>query len=321
MPELGLGCVALGNMGREGVRLVHSALDLGVRLFDTADAYGSGQSEIVLGRALRGRRHEAFICTKGGYLFSERSALLSGAIPLAGTRTVSRTKAFLRRRTAAPSPYSYQDFTPLHLRTALEASLRRLGTDVVDLYQLHDPRAVHEDVLGLMVELREEGKIREFGVAIRDLVAARQWIETGSLDRILLPFGALDPEAGDQAIPAAKARDVSVMVRGVYAGGSVARTGKESESGLRPGQPELLSGLVALAKSAAVTPSQLAMWFVTARAEVAGVLIGTTSAHHLADAVRYMATAPEQDVMRRMMELVTSCCGRSGQPVEAERCD
>src|SRR4051812_9318058 len=76
--RLGFGCVNLGSAGggrsvRSDVRLVREALDLGVRTFDTADAYGKGTSERILGRALRGRRDDAFVATKGGYLFRERT--------------------------------------------------------------------------------------------------------------------------------------------------------------------------------------------------------------------------------------------------------
>ena len=79
MVRVGLGCVNLGSSTgtseRAGVRLVHAALDAGITLFDTADAYGAGASERVLGRALRGRREGVEIATKGGYCFEQRSML------------------------------------------------------------------------------------------------------------------------------------------------------------------------------------------------------------------------------------------------------
>ncbi|MDT0321849.1 aldo/keto reductase [Streptomyces millisiae] len=120
---LGFGCWAIGGewqsadgkplgWGRvdddESVRAIHRALDLGVTFFDTADAYGTGHSERVLGRALGRRRAEVVVATKWGNLFDERTRTRTG-----------------------------QDDSPEHARRALTASLRRLGTDHVDLYQLH----------------------------------------------------------------------------------------------------------------------------------------------------------------------------------------
>ena len=120
---LGFGCWAIGGewhdadgqplgWGRvddeESVRAVRRALDLGVTFFDTADAYGTGHSERVLGRALGKRRDEVVIATKWGTLFDEEARTAYGA-----------------------------DDSPGHARRALTASLRRLGTDRIDLYQLH----------------------------------------------------------------------------------------------------------------------------------------------------------------------------------------
>src|ERR1700730_8117510 len=123
----GLGCVNLGSVGgREGVRLVHQALGLGVRFFDTADAYGAGASERVIGGALRGRRDQAFVATKAGYVFRERTAPEHAARRLAGP-IVRRVDRSTRPRSAtsptAGSPvYASQDSASRPLRTALDAS-------------------------------------------------------------------------------------------------------------------------------------------------------------------------------------------------------
>ena len=114
---------------------VQSALDLGVNFFDTADTYGLGQSELTLGRALGSRRQEAVIATKFG------------------VRVENHT--------------TFYDNSPLWIRTACENSLKRLGTDYIDLYQMHY-RDGHTDiatVLGVLEDLRREGKIRYFGLS------------------------------------------------------------------------------------------------------------------------------------------------------------
>ncbi|MEN0072231.1 MAG: aldo/keto reductase [Propionicimonas sp.] len=148
---IGLGCWAIGGHftldGRpdsygpvddaESVRAIRAAVDLGVTFFDTADAYGTGHSEELLGRALAGVRDRVAIATKFGY------------VPDPAARAVVGT-----------------DVTAGYARRALEASLRRLGTDYVDLYQLHVGGIAGEqvdEVFGALDELREQGLVRAYG--------------------------------------------------------------------------------------------------------------------------------------------------------------
>lgn len=148
---MGLGCWAIGGPFWDGedplgwgevdddesVSAIHRALDLGVTFLDTADAYGAGHSERVLARALRGRRHDVVLASKFGILFEEHSKQLAGT-----------------------------EASPLYIRRACEASLRRLETDYIDLYQFHlndhDPEQAG-DVWETLERLVEEGKIRTYG--------------------------------------------------------------------------------------------------------------------------------------------------------------
>jgi 1-deoxyxylulose-5-phosphate synthase len=306
--RFGLGCVTLGNKGRAGVRLVHQALDLGVDLFDTSDAYGAGSSERVLGTALRGRREEAIVATKAGYLFRERPAIECSARRLA--RPVLSAVRPLRQRDTdspgarTPSAYAAQDFSPTYLRSALEGSLRRLATDYVDIYQLHGPRMVADDeVLALMHEFVVEGKIRGFGVGLESLDHAVVWLGIGELSSIQIPFGVLDPDARDVVIPQAATRGVPVIARGVFAGGHVARPSDHGAAGLRPGQAERLAAVAELAAEGGVDPMQVAAWFVTAHQGVSTVLVGASSSDHLRDGVRYVATPPPPELLARVEAL------------------
>jgi aryl-alcohol dehydrogenase-like predicted oxidoreductase len=301
---------------------VHHALGLGVCFFDTADAYGHGQSEVVLGRALRVRRDEAVIATKGGYLFRERS-------PLAGAaRRAARTGLRVARRLgnrgsfaqAGGSDYLSKDFSPQYLRHALDGSLRRLRTDHVDIYQLHGPEALHDDVLALMSDLMARGKIRRVGVGLESLGPAEAWLSTGVITDMQIPFGVLDPHAGQQIIPLAYRSGVSVIARGVLAGGFVGRAPGRESLKLRAGQPEQLKELEALASASAATSTQLAMWYVLARGDISTVLVGTSSPIHLSDAVRYSQTEPSRDVLDALRSIAAR--GLGGQislPAVAER--
>jgi len=147
---MGLGCWAIGGPfwhdgwvgygdvdDAESIRAIHRALDLGVTFFDTADAYGCGHSERVLGQALVGGRDQVVIATKFGYVPDEEKRQITGT-----------------------------DASPQYIRQACEASLRRLNTDYIDLYQFH----IHDYDLEKAIEVREtlealvkEGKIRWYG--------------------------------------------------------------------------------------------------------------------------------------------------------------
>lgn len=288
----GLGCVALGSAAAggpaAGVRLVHHALDAGVTFFDTADAYGAGTSERVLGTALRGRRHLATVATKAGYLFRERPALermvrrLAAPVLAARSGRAAPPVAPVSGPAVPTGAYAARDLDPAYLRRALEGSLRRLRTDHVDVFQLHGPPAVcGDDVAALMADLRAEGKIRGFGVGLESLEHALGWLEVGGLDWMQLPYGVLDPEAGARVLPAAAARGVQVVARGVLAAGLLADLSPAATAQLRPGQAEQRRAFRELAARHGVDPVALAVAYVRTRPAVATVLIGTSRAAHL----------------------------------------
>jgi aryl-alcohol dehydrogenase-like predicted oxidoreductase len=165
---MGLGCWAIGGpfssgagcryetgqaLGwgtvddEESIRAIRCALDLGITFFDTADAYGTGHSERVLGKALAGSRDRAVIATKFGNTFDPRNRELTGT-----------------------------DLSPSYIRRACEASLRRLGTNYIDLYQLHVgdlPAAQALEVADCLERLRDAGLIRFYGWRTDDPAAAR----------------------------------------------------------------------------------------------------------------------------------------------------
>lgn len=132
---VGLGCNNFGGrLDPERTKLVvDAAIDAGITYFDTAESYGNGLSEEYLGRALGDRRDQVIIASKWGHTVSLGDGERGG--------------------------------DPAQIRSRLEASLRRLGTDYIDHYQLHrpDPDTPHEETLGCLAELRNEGKIGEIG--------------------------------------------------------------------------------------------------------------------------------------------------------------
>jgi aryl-alcohol dehydrogenase-like predicted oxidoreductase len=150
VPAVGVGCNSFGTWADEDTSLavVDAALDAGAGFFDTADFYGDGRSEEILGKALAGRRDEAVVATKFGIM---------GGRPGHG------------RADAA------------FVRSSAEASLRRLGTDRIDLYQLHypDPETPLEETVGALSELVDAGLVREIGVCNVTAELVDDWVAAG----------------------------------------------------------------------------------------------------------------------------------------------
>ncbi|MEU3225016.1 aldo/keto reductase [Streptomyces sp. NPDC006976] len=151
MGAVGLGCMPMSwaysasqQRGDRALRAVHAALDAGVDLLDTADMYGPFTNELLVGRALKGRRSDAFVSTKCGLLVGDQHLVANGR--------------------------------PGYVRRACDASLRRLQTDVIDLYQLHraDPEVPVEETWGAMAELVAAGKVRALGLCAVGARAARR---------------------------------------------------------------------------------------------------------------------------------------------------
>lgn len=144
---IGLGCMGMswayakpGTVDEDAsIGVIRGALDRGVRLLDTSDAYASGHNEELVGRAIAGRREEAIVATKAGLL----SSWVDGKPTLA------------------------RDASPEHLRAACDASLQRLGIDVIDLYYLHrvDPEVPLAESWGALAELVQAGKVRALGLS------------------------------------------------------------------------------------------------------------------------------------------------------------
>ena len=158
---MGLGCWAIGGPflldgkadgwgtidDTESIRAIHHAVDLGVTFFDTADVYGTGHSESILGQALKARRHSVIIATKCGYSYDSAQRSITGT-----------------------------NVTPQYIRRACEASLQRLQTDYIDLYQLHVGDTSWQEAEGVwetFEQLKQQGLIRAYGWSTNAVDQAR----------------------------------------------------------------------------------------------------------------------------------------------------
>jgi aryl-alcohol dehydrogenase-like predicted oxidoreductase len=187
----------------EAVDIHRAAFDAGITFFDTADAYGEGYAEQVLGKALADVRSQVVIATKFGYDISDES-------------TADRRGQQERRK----------DFSLDAVRTALDDSLRRLGTDHIDLWQLHNPRMAHidhDDLFAFLEEAREAGKIRAYGVALGPKIG---WLEEGvhtmrsrDVVAVQMIYNILEQEPGRELLAAARETDTRMVVRVPHSSG------------------------------------------------------------------------------------------------------
>jgi aryl-alcohol dehydrogenase-like predicted oxidoreductase len=188
-----------------GVRLLRRAFDLGVTYFDTADTYGNGLGETILVKALKGKRDQMVISTKVGYDFYH-----------ADTSDRSGHKELP------------QDWTPGYVRFACEQSLKRLETDRIDFYQLHNPRldaTRRGDLFATLEDLKAEGKIRHYGATLGPAIDARQIDESRALltERriagLQIIFNMLEQQIGAPVCPLAAERGVGMLARVPHSSG------------------------------------------------------------------------------------------------------
>jgi aryl-alcohol dehydrogenase-like predicted oxidoreductase len=185
-----------------GIRLLRRALEVGITFYDTADVYGDGLGERILAKAFAGKRDQLVYSTKFGYDFYTHPGVQPGQ----------------RERP--------QDWRPVFVRRACEESLRRLETDRIDLYQLHNPRLStlqRDDLFAELDRLREAGKIRHYGATLgpaidpRQVEEGRRCLERGMITQII--YNLLEQQIGQPLIPLAAARGVGLMARVPHASG------------------------------------------------------------------------------------------------------
>ncbi|MFN7994045.1 MAG: aldo/keto reductase [Bryobacteraceae bacterium] len=263
---VGLGCNNFGWRidNAASARVVNAALDAGINFFDTADIYGGGQSEEFLGLALADRRSEVLIATKFGMRMDDQ------------------------RRGARPE----------YIRRAAEDSLHRLGTNYIDLYQLHqpDPDVPIADTLGAMEELVKAGKVREIGCSnfsaaqLRDANAAAG---PGAARFVSLQnqYSMLHREPEAEVIPECSRLGVAFipyfplangLLTGKYRRGQAPPEGSRAHAGFGPKvfteqNLALVERLGKFAESAGHTMLELAISWLASQAAVASVIAGAKS--------------------------------------------
>jgi aryl-alcohol dehydrogenase-like predicted oxidoreductase len=296
--ELALGTMMFGSRGNpdhdECVRMTHDALDAGVNFVDTADVYNNGETEEIVGKALRGRREHVVLASKFGYPTGDNLDHRGGS-----RRWVVR---------------------------AVEASLRRLGTDYLDLYQLHraDPATDVEETLSAMSDLVTAGKVRAIGASVfpAELIVEAQWAaERRGYHRFRTeqpPYSLLLRGVETAVLPTAQRYGMGVLTYGPLSSGWLSGRANPAVGNRATGGPQLfdlampgnqakltkVEQLTALAAESGLHLAHLATAFVRAHPAVTSVIIGPRTPEQLAQLLAGADVELTDDVLDRVDAIV-----------------
>ncbi|GAA3574615.1 aldo/keto reductase [Amycolatopsis ultiminotia] len=281
---------SVGNPDPEdSARVIHKALDAGINFVDTSDAYGD--SEVVVGKAVKGRRDDVVLATKVGRPQGEDPNRQGGS-----------------RR---------------WITTAVEDSLRRLQTDHLDLYQIHvpDPETDVEETLSALSDLIHAGKVRAIGASntpASEIVAAQWTAQRRGLARFRTeqpPYSILNRGIEREVLPVAQRYGMGTLVWGPLGQGMLTgrvRKGRDSDLRRAPmfrhlrdeRRIDVVEQLVPLAAEAGMPLTHLAMAFAIAHPGVTSALIGARTMSHLDDLLAGLDVALDDDLLDRIDEIV-----------------
>lgn len=278
MSRQGLGCMSMSivyGMGDEesGAATIRRALDLGVRLLDTSDLYGANENEVLVGKAIAGRRDEVTLATKFGLVLKPGVA---GAAGINGR--------------------------PEYVHSACDASLTRLGVDHIDLYYQHrpDPEVPIEETVGAMAELVEAGKVRHLGLSEASPATLRRAMAVHPITALQTEWSLFSREIEDEIVPTCRELGISVVAysplgRGLLTG-AIRSTADLQEIDFRRSSPRfseenlahnaaLVERVEAVAADRGCTPGQVALAWLRLRGDDVFPIPGTKRVERLEENV------------------------------------
>ncbi|MEW2477670.1 MULTISPECIES: aldo/keto reductase [Micromonospora] len=284
----------------DSIKVIHKALDAGINVVDTADAYGD--SEEIVGRALKGRRDSVILATKVGF---------------------PRLNALPRTPGAAADP-NQRGASRRWIMNAVEGSLRRLQTDYIDLYQIHrpDPDTDIEETLSALSDLIRSGKVRAIGsstMPASDIIEA-QWVaERRGLERFHTeqpPYSILNRSIESEVLPAAQRYGMGTLVWGPLGQGMLTgRVRRGEQNDLRRARLsthltderriDVVEQLIPLADEAGMPLTHLAMAFAIAHPGVTSAILGPRTMEHLDDLLAGVDVTLTDEILDRIDEIVT----------------
>jgi aryl-alcohol dehydrogenase-like predicted oxidoreductase len=274
--RIGFGCMSLPN-DRSSEHILFEACERGINFFDTADLYQNGTNEILVGKTLSSKRSNIIIATKGGNQW-------------------------------LPDGSGWKwNASPDYLRKCVEQSLMRLGTDYIDLYQLHggtmeDPA---EEIIELFDALVQEGKIRYYGISsIRPNVISR-WVRSSKMVSVMMQYSLLDRRPEEQCFPWLQKHSVGVLARGSLAQGLL--TGKPAKKYLGHSEEnvqEIAGKLKTL--SSPDRPETGALGFVLQHPAVSAAIVGIRTQQQLEQALQSVNALPLSKDKYERIEAISS---------------
>lgn len=259
--EVSFGCMSLGMNDADNSTLLHRAIAIGINYFDTADLYDKGFNETSVGRALRGKRQNVVIATKVGNQWRPDG-----------------------------SGWDWNPH-PEYIQAAVEESLKRLGTDYIDLYQLHggtidDPI---DDIIATFEMLQQQGKIRHYGISSIRPNVIREYAKRSNIVSVMMQYSLLDRRPEVSCLPLLQQHNISVLARGSVAKGLLINKPAEPYLSYSEAEVEHAQTNIAALSGPQRSPAQTALKYVLMHPVVASAVVGIRTAAQLEDAA---ANAP-----------------------------
>jgi aryl-alcohol dehydrogenase-like predicted oxidoreductase len=293
---IGLGCMGMSEFygsgsEQESIATIHHALDRGVTFLDTADMYGVGKNEELVGRAIRDRREEVFLATKFGNVRGPAGEFL-------GVKG-----------------------DPDYVRSACEASLKRLGVEMIDLYYQHrvDPKVPIEDTVGAMARLKEEGKIRFLGLSEAAPATIRKAHSTHPITAVQTELSLWSRDAEAEVLPAVRALGIgyvaySPLGRG-FLTGQIKSPDDFPDDDFRKFHPRfqgenfakniaLVREVEVMAQEKGCTTAQLALAWVLAKGEDVVPIPGTKHRKYLDENIAALDVKLTAEDLKRLDEIL-----------------